>query len=255
MLPCYSSIRKNLMLRSLTAIFVITFGIAFSHSSAALENVIADLSIDHISIDYNFSGIDLAIFGVAAQNQNIAIIAHGPHKPFIIRKKGSFWGIWANKQNITIEKAPAFYSLLSSHCIENTNQKLLEQLEIGVDNINLDTNAIKNKEFVDNFRQINKKNKMYQEYIGTISFVDNTLFKATINFPDKTPAGRYIISIFSIKDNKILSAQIMPISIENKGLNALVQKLAYKYSAFYSILVILVALIVGWTANILFKKK
>jgi uncharacterized protein (TIGR02186 family) len=239
------------MLHFLIAIFSITF----SYSSVALENIIADLSIDHISIDYNFSGIDLAIFGVAAQNQNIAIIVYGPSKTFIIRKKSSFWGIWANKESVIIEEAPAFYSLLSSGPIESTNQKLLKQLEIGINNINLDTSTLKNKEFVSHFRQINKQDKMYQEYIGTISFIDNALFKATISFPDKTPAGRYIISIFSIKENKILNAQIMPISIENKGLNALVQKLAYKYSAFYSILVIAAALIVGWTVNILFKKR
>ena len=243
------------MSRILVALlFIFSF---FSCLASKASPIISGISTNEINIDTNFQGAKILLFGAKGDSGNIVIAVRGPKKNFLITKKERFLGVWHNGERAKIKDSYSYYSLFSTFSDTSASADLLNFLEIGKSNLKFNVSkeiaANKQGEFQSQLIEKLEKDKLYS-VAAKIDFLDETLFKVILNFPKNIARGIYMVEIYLINEDNLMSFQSIPIYINQVGLSARILDFAYQESFLYGLITVLLALVVGWLANYLFAR-
>ena len=245
-------------------IFLTIFFIAINYNCFA-SSVVSGISNNKIDIDSNFQGAEILLFGAKGDAGDIIIAVRGPKKSFLITHKEKTIGVWHNGKRIKIEDLYTYYALFSTfNNIDETNQ-MLENLELGRSNLIFKSsltdktssspkNKILEEEFYNSLVENLEQNHLYSIDTNKIDFLDETLFKVMLKFPKNTPQGTYTVEIYLVRDDNLLSFQSIPIYVNQIGINAKISNFCYQQPLLYALFAIVIALLFGWVANILFIK-
>lgn len=231
----------------------------FGAAPAPAAPIVADLSNYSIAMDASFTGTRMFLFGARNDPGDVVMVVRGPTRNFMVRKKEKIAGLWINRDRMKFFDVPDFYTLGSSRPLADIAPAgLLKELGIGEQAL-LAANfaatsgadaAVFSKAFLDH--QYEKK--LYLQDILPIEFVAETLFKATIEFPDTIPPGRYTAEIYLISNGDIAGMQSIPIRVDKSGIDAFLYNYAHDYPAIYGLSAIVLALCAGWFAARIFEK-
>lgn len=220
--------------------------------------VVSGISDNEIEIDSGFTGTKILLFGAKEDAGNIVVTIRGPKKNFsIIKKEQLFGGIWYNGKIVDVIDTNSYYSLFSTFIGQEIPKDLLSTLEIGKDNIKIDIQSgevtetdkeIFKSEFVG---QLEKKN-LYSIGAQKLDFLNETLFKVSLDFPKNITSGIYSVDIYLIDDGSLISFQSIPIYVSQVGSGAKIINFANDQSFLYGLLAIMMAVIAGWLANYIF---
>lgn len=236
----------------LTLLFLLA---SFLGLEAKASPVISGISTNEINIDTKFRGTDILLFGAKGYSGNIVIAVRGPKKNFMITKKERFLGIWHNGERMKVKDLYSYYALFSTFSDSSASSDLLQELELGKNNLRFDfsDSASENQkndfelQLVDKF----EKSKLYPA-ASKIDFLDETLFKVMLHFPKNISRGVYTVEIYLISEDNLTSFQSIPIYVNQVGLSARILDFAYQESFLYGLITVFLALVVGWLANYLF---
>ena len=224
----------------------------------AITPVVADLSNYRIDMDSGFNGTRIFLFGARNDTGDVVVVVRGPSKNYIIRKKEQVGGIWINRDRMKFFDVPDFYAIASSKPLTDIEQSsLFRRLGIGQDNLlsaPSTKNADKYGEFSDAFQLYQQERKLYMSAPEKVTFMGETLFKTTVEFPDNIPPGDYTAEIYLISGGEVSGMQSTPIKVVKSGLDAFIYACAHKHPALYGIAAVLLALSVGWFAGRAFEK-
>lgn len=233
--------------------------ILFFITAPALANpIISGISTNEINIDTNFQGAKILLFGAKGDAGNVIVTVRGPKKNFMVTRKEKLLGIWYNGERVRFKDSHSFYSLFSTFNDQELTDGLLQDLELGKNNLKFNTSEeIKTEE--KNEFQIQlvdklEKNNLYSSGANKVDFLDETLFKVMLNFPKNITRGIYTVEIYLINEGSLLSFQSIPIYVNQVGLSAKILDLAYQESFLYGLLSVALALIAGWLANYIFTR-
>jgi uncharacterized protein (TIGR02186 family) len=227
---------------------------------AAAEQLIADLSSREIRITTGFTGAELLLFGTTdARAGDIVIVVRGPGRVEEVRRKHRVAGVWMNGPAVPFKNVPGFYYVASTRPIEDiAKPPLLEQLQIGLPALRLETVRPADPETEDSYREglvrLKRNRALYDAAAGTITVIGDRLFRTTISFPAGVPTGEYQVKVYLFRDGKPVSASATPLLVLKSGLEAAIFRFAHDHSAYYGIVAILVALVAGWLAGVIFRK-
>jgi uncharacterized protein (TIGR02186 family) len=242
---------KNKLLALLAAIIILT-------PSAFASPIISGISSNEININTKFHGSQILLFGAKGDAGNIIIAVRGPKKDFIVTKKRKLLGVWYNGERISFKDSYSFYSLFSTFDEKEAEEDLLSDLELGGNNINFKhPTAIQEKKTDDfelHFIEQLEKQKLYSTSPKKIDFLDETLFKVTLDFPKNISRGIYTVEIYLIQEGSLLSFQSIPIYVNQVGFSAKILDFANQESFLYGIAAVAIALVIGWLANYLFAR-
>ena len=202
--------------------------------------------------------MELILFGLTELDHEIIVIVRGPDKNLTVRNKKRILGFWFNTKSVTYLDVPKVYFISSNYEIKYIlNEKELYEYEIGFDNIKLIPKNQKDL-FVDltkwneSIIRVQKQNNLYKQF--NLKYVDDKLFQTRLYFPSNIPTGKYIVTIYRIKDNKILSSNDKLIWINKSGIGNKIFLFAQNNSFFYGILTIIFAIILGISAATIFRR-
>ena len=90
------------------------------------EQIVAGLSQNAVSITASFVGSEILIYGAVRRESpaptgaplEVIITVEGPALPQIVRRKDRRFGIWINRAEVTIDRAPSFYAVASTGPLE-----------------------------------------------------------------------------------------------------------------------------------------
>ncbi len=221
--------------------------------------IISGISSNEINIDTQFKGSRILLFGAKRDAGDIIIVVRGPKKSFLITKKEKIFGVWHNGERIRFEDSYSFYSLFSTSTNANTiSDNLLYDFEIGKNFLKFNSFDKSSKKTKDDFKlqlidQLEKKD-LYLDKSYEINFLDETLFKVFLDFAKNIIRGTYLIEIYLIKDDNILSFQSIPIYVNQVGISAKISDFAKDQDFLYGLGAVILALLVGWIINYLFIK-
>src|SRR6185437_5592414 len=112
---------------------------------APREEVVSDISTREISIQSNFTGIEILIFGSvdfsgAAEPDkdiyDVVVVLRSPDQAVVARRKERMAWIWVNGPGKIYPTVPGFYAVLSSRPLRAiTSDETLKTLGIGLNNI------------------------------------------------------------------------------------------------------------------------
>ena len=224
--------------------------------------LIIDSSTSEVQVSSSFIGTDVMVFGTANDKDDIIVVITGPTETAIVRKKGRVSGIWINKEKLEFREIPGFYAIASTRPLsEITETDELKKQKIGIHNVittaslsSKDENIKTFKSFKDALVRGQKTKGLYLDAPLTIDVVSKRLFKTTFHFPNNMTTGIYTVKVFSFQKKRLVSMVSKTISVEKIGIGADVFKFAKEQSALYGLLAILIAVLSGWIASVIFRK-
>ena len=249
-------------------------GLCFTQAALA-ERMVTDLSRHTIEITSEFSGTELLIFGaiergipqedgghgvvVEGMDYDIIVVVQSARHDMIVRRKEQVGPIWANKDFRTLKDVQGYYAVTSTRPLGLIlSKEQLVYLQAGTEQLKIEfvesVSPEEEKSFRDGFIRNMKAKKLYNQQEGTISVLDDILFRAILEFPANMPVGEYQVDVHLIRDGEILLSEQSPLEVGKAGIERLIYMFAHEYPPYYGIMAVIVALFAGWLGGFLSRK-
>lgn len=232
------------------------------------EQVQSDISTREISIQSNFTGIEIVLFGAVDFSRapspdegpyDVIMTIHGPSRPIVVRKKERIAGLWMNGPSKTFPSVPGFYAVLASRPFRAiAPDATLQKLGIGFSNLDFGKSAdgeAADNGFRKNLIRLQTENLLFQESDDAVSFLGRSLFRGSIDLPVNVPIGRYTTQVFLFRDGKLLSQSQSSLQVHKVGFERVVYMLAFRYPLAYGLLAVLMAVSAGLLAYTFFRRR
>jgi len=240
----------------------------FGGVAAVKEGLEIGTSTSEIGIASDFRGADLTIFGaltnadellLAIGQYDVVVTLEGPLDYATVRKKSRVLGIWVNTESMTFEQVPASYSVAATRQIDDI-LTVDGGLPIGTDHMRLSPtgyigNAGNLTEFRDAYRRLKLAGGLYQHDFGGVRFVSSSLFRASLRLPANVPDGVHMVRAYLFKSGTLLAERELPLRVNKTGIEQQINDAAHNQPILYGILCVLIALVTGWGASLMFRKK
>jgi uncharacterized protein (TIGR02186 family) len=246
----------------------VVVGLWLALSGAAPIRLITDISQRRIDIIYTFKGAELLVFGaiqyprgaVPDEPPGLAIVVRGPPVPITVRKKARVAGIWINTDSVRFETAPGFYAVSTSAPIAKlVDERTAAIYEIGVGSLQLSPASGNSPEQTTEFERglidLRRRAGLFAEHEGAVGLTQNILYRARIAIPSAVPVGNYVAEIFLIRRGKVIARSETPITIDKSGFERFVYVAAQRFSLFYGLFAITAALLAGWLAGLVVRRR
>ncbi|KPH07410.1 TIGR02186 family protein [Rhizobium acidisoli] len=238
-------------------------------TEAVREGLEIGTSTSEIAITSDFHGADLTIFGalsntdqllLAIGQYDVVVVLEGPRQDATVRKKERVFGIWVNTRSMTFESVPHSYSMSSSRMIDDLTTPLeLTDQGIGIDHIPLTPVGFVGDgsnlgEFRDAFRRLQQGGGFYDRNPSGVRFVSSNLFKASLRLPANIPNGVHTVRAYLFKSGILVTEESLPLRVIKTGIEQMITDAAHGQPILYGCASVLLALITGWGASLIFRK-
>lgn len=244
------------MKRGLGALGVLlALSLSCSESAARAEGLVADLTSHLIAITTGFTGASVVLFGATDGPGNVIVAVRGPEREMTVRRKSRVAGIWVNTQQVTFANVPSFYAVAASRPVADILSPAAAAFyHLGIANLKLVAATPAPSVVVDAFRtaldRTQQEAGLFVERMGKVDFLGEQLFRTTIMFPSNVPTGTYLVEVFLVRDNDIVSGQTTPLVVSKVGVDASVFEFSTRQPGFYGAIAVLTAVVAGWLASL-----
>lgn len=247
------------------AAVVVAASLLAAAAAARAERVVASLSETRITIDSDFTGAELVVFGVIERDAqtvsrpggyDVVVIARGPREAVVTRRKGRFLGIWVTRESRTFSAVPSFYALASGRLLERiADPQVLAENDIGLAHADFGERAVSAD---DPFRQalvrLKTSTRLFSERTGAVEMLTPTFFRATLPLPAIVPDGGYTVEIVVFADGSRVASRTLALSVDKVGFEESVHNLAFNEPLVYGVGVVALALFAGWLGGVVFRR-
>lgn len=223
------------------------------------QPLLADLTSHLIAITTGFTGTSVVLFGATDGPGDIIIIVRGPESDLVVRQKRHLAGIWINAHDVTFAAVPSYYAVFSSRALDQVAPPGMQALhQIGIKNLRLDPrDPNRPPDEIATFRAAlideERRAGVWSEQPGSVSFLGDRLFRATIAFPSNVPTGTYLVEVLLLRQGNVISGQTTPLVVSEIGLNADLAEFALANAWLYGFLAVAGAALLGWLASLPFR--
>jgi uncharacterized protein (TIGR02186 family) len=239
---------------------VVAWLLVAAHPAAVAGDLVADLSSHLVAITTGFTGTKVLLFGATQGEGDVVVVVRGPRHRQLVRRKDRIAGIWIKNAEMVFQGVPAFYSVASSRPLADlVPPAVAARHQIGIENVRLAAPEGADADQVRTFRNALVRNKQRAELYGkapsTIAFLGNRLFRTDLYFPSNAPVGTYEVRILLFRGGEVASASITPLIVSRIGFQAGVFDFAHRHALAYGVLAVLIAIMAGWIAGIVFRRS
>ncbi len=248
---------KNLCL----ALFMIV--VSSAHADNAL---IADLSKDHITIQSNFTGEKLLLFGAIepaddGTRTDIVVVLRSPGEDFLLRRKQKHFGIWVNSDSFQIGPLPGFFAISSSRPLDDiapVSEQEKYQLRPRFLAASLHAEAQNNvaaSEVLGSFVRLRQQATLYSENQSGVTILNHRLFRVEIVLPPGMPVGTYVTEFLAFRNGRLVGYQTGELPVDIVGAGHILHQAAYDMPLVYGLTGVLIAVFMGWGAALIFRRN
>jgi len=252
------------MLQSLVKSLAVLIFTCVLTSVPVLANALdVDLSKPDVRLDVSFKGSELLLFGAKDIDADVIVVVRGPEQDTSVRLKERIAGIWVNTDEVIFEHAPTYYVVASTKPVEFIlSQEILDREKIGTAHLGLTpksapegANAATVQKFKDGLVRNMVAKNLYSDKIGPLDLIGKQLFRTTLWFPANVHVGDYVVDTYLVADGQIKTHKSTNLEVHKVGIEAEVYNFAHEHALIYGLLAILIAVVAGWAANAVFKKR
>ena len=232
-----------------------------SSNTFAQNQIVADLSQENVKISTDFQGAKILLFGAydGKKGDDIIVIVTGPKGLVTVQKKEKILGVWVNTRKVNYINTPKYLSISSNRRIDDIlNKKTQKISEIGLNNLKIRIQPGIKVEKEGNWREALTRNMLKSNLwsINENSVILNkdSLFRSYLELPSNVITGQFEVKILHYRNSKLVSQQINSINVSKSGISAEIYDIAQNYSTLYGIFAVLLAVLVGWGSNLIFRK-
>ncbi len=224
------------------------------------EEVVAALSQTRVSVNTNFDGSEILVFGAVKRDSpaprdtplDVIITVAGPDKVETVRRKDRRFGIWINVEAQVIGHTPTFYSVATTRPLVDILPAFTDSLwKITADKRILP--ALRGNPAREALVRIREDKDLYRTREGEVSLSRDTLFNTAIALPANIVEGAYVTRIFLLRDGEVIDSYGTSINVQKVGIERWLYNLAYKQALIYGMMALAVAAVSGWGASQIFR--
>ena len=250
-------------MRAPSLLVIVGLALAALAAPAVAQGIVADVDDHLVEITTDFAGQDILVFGAIDGPGDVILVMRGPAGRVAVHQKDRFAGIWVNAESIEFDDVPSLYGVASSRPLfEILPNEMLDRYQLGIGRLRFET-AEEQIYGIGSFRialvQQKRKQGLYADRVGRVTFIGETLFRANLHLPSNVPTGTFLIDVYLVRDGRIVDAQNMPLVISKVGFGADLYKYANARSIAprfgYGVAAVLVSLLTGWLAHLAFRKR
>jgi uncharacterized protein (TIGR02186 family) len=251
-------------IRLVTLLLALWLAPAEAAEPGAQETVQSDISTREISIQSNFAGIEIVIFGSIdfshtpspdEGNYDVITVIRSPDEPLVARRKEHVAGIWVNSAGRTFPGVPGFYAVLATRPFKAiATEDALKALGIGFANLDLGKRGeddSKEAAYRSAVIRLKQDQNLFQEHDDGVSFIGRSLFRASVDLPVNVPLGRYTTAVYLFRDGQLISKSESTLEVSQVGFERAVSQLARNHPFVYGLAAVVIAVVVGlfgWAA-------
>ena len=232
-----------------------------SSNTFAQNQIVADLSQENVKISTDFQGAKILLFGAydGKKGDDIIVIVTGPKGLVTVQKKEKILGVWVNTRKVNYINTPKYLSISSNRRIDDIlNRKTQKISEIGLNNLKIRIQPGIKVENEKNWRQALTRNmlksNLWSINENSVTLNKDSLFRSYLKLPSNVITGQFEVKILHYRNSKLVSQQINSINVSKSGISAEIYDIAQNYSTLYGIFAVLLAVLVGWGSNLIFRK-
>lgn len=242
---------------------VLALAISLSAATAWAESLVSTLSDEAVSITSNFTGERIVVFGAIrgaeenADGYEVAVVVQGPEQDVIVRRKERLLGVWANRASQIFTRVPSYYVMhLSDNFSQAVTPEQLLDFRLGVPSLPFvqDANvSVAARQFADALIHLKTQRALYAER-GDVMFLAPDVFRTTFFLPSDIPTGEYRVSVYLFREEALLAGSTQILSIAKGGFSERIARSAIDYPLYYGLVCMVLALLTGWLAGVIFRR-
>ena len=160
------------------------------------EEVVAGLSQSRVAITATFTGSRILIFGAVKRQEpipqgaplQVVITVQGPSAPVLVRQKERAFGIWINRDQVEVDRAPGFYAVATSAPFAqalSATEDLRHSVSIprAIRSVGAPRDVADAAQFTEALIRLRTAAGLYQTNEGAVSVEQETLFRTEIVMP------------------------------------------------------------------------
>jgi uncharacterized protein (TIGR02186 family) len=232
---------------------------------AAAEEIVLGLSSDQVSINTNFDGSEILVFGAVKRDApapddnslQVIVTVSGPSEPVTVRRKEKRFGIWVNTDAVEVDRAPSFYAIatsapLSEALSETEDQRHKISIPRAIRSVGAPMNITDSESFTEALIRIKTRSSQYQLNESTVSVDEETLFRTAIKLPAALTEGDYQTRIFLTRGGAVVSEYDTSIYVRKVGMERWLFTLSRENAFIYGLMSLGIAIAAGWLASAVF---
>jgi uncharacterized protein (TIGR02186 family) len=227
------------------------------------------VSSKEIAIAPDFAGTDVTVFGaidhadpavLKAGGYDLVVALEGPRDFITLRKKERVAGVWVNRHSVTFERMPESFSMASTKAIDTIAKPTeLFTFNVGMPRVRIvpstfSGRAAEVQEYRDAFLTLKEKARLYQSNPGGVTFISSSLFAANIHIPADIPNGTHTIRAVLFRKGIFVAEKQMQLEVVKTGIEEAITFAATQRPLLYGIFAVLLAVLTGWCASLMFRK-
>jgi len=134
------------------------------------------------------------------------------------------------------------------------------KLQIGIADttlpelINNDIGEVANEPFRGALVRLMDERGLYSEEANAVTFLTQTLFRASIKLPAQVPVGDYTVDVKLFADGNLIGHTALLFKSVKVGFEQFVVEAARNHGLLYGLATACMALLTGWTASVAFRR-
>lgn len=240
--------------------------------------IVAALTQEVVEIRSNFSGADFLVYGAVTgleEGDDIVVVVRGPQEDLRVMRKIRTLGIWINRAPITFEDIYGYYAVASTRSLSQfATFSSLRREAIGMEHLRLSAPAHEREETrfgvggvvvtelggeIVDYRRAVVRNRardgLYVESPGGVEILDGGLFRADVRLPPVTPVGEYALDIYLFRDGVPIASRRTTLEVRKAGLEQALYDFAHDHAPLYGMIAVIIALLAGWSAAEIFRRR
>lgn len=241
---------------------------ALASVPARAETLIAALSTHRIAIASNFTGDQLAVFGLVERDGrsvaradpfDIVVTVRGPQRMLIVREKERVGPIWINRNQRRFPDRSIYLSVATNRPIrEILSEQAARRDRIGLANAQRSQAGFDFDFDVGRFREalirtLEGKHLYTLDERG-VTFLSPALFSSQIKIPATAPTGPYEVEVLLYAGGSALARQTTNFEVVKTGAEQSMASAAHDRPLLYGLATVAVALLLGWLATVIFRR-
>lgn len=251
------------MAASLIALLLLLAG------TPARADLVLSLSKARVTITSNFTGDTLVLFGVIdpgavapSASPDVVVTVRGPSESFTTWRKERRFGLWVNVDGRSFLAAPSYLAVLANRPpADMADAETLRWEQAGLDNNRLlqrigsdYADVVPQDPFRQAFLRVKQAQGLYFERPAGVEFIAPNVFRATIPIPGTAPIGTYEVVVKTFSGGALTGRGTLPLEVAKVDFEQTVATTAQNHPWLYGLATALMALTVGFIANIAFRR-
>jgi uncharacterized protein (TIGR02186 family) len=231
------------------------------------EEIVSGLSQSRVSIDANFDGTAILIYGAATREEpppdwpllQVIVTVEGPSAPLVVRHKERVAGIWINRGAVRVDSAPSFYAVATTGDLADILSQTEDlrhriSLPLVIRAIGTSAEAPDAPSYIEALQRIRTAEGQYRLARDSVLLLQQSLFRTEVALPANLIEGTYKVRIFLTRGGKVVDSQESRIDVRKEGLERFLFNLAQERPLIYGLASLLLAALAGWGASEAFRR-